>query len=63
MTYKSPIYMYEAGNLVRRWRDEGKTAWADELETALRLDQHDIFHDAEFHDGCEICDEEREKYG
>ena len=35
---------------------------ADELDEALRKDQHELFHDGEFYDGCDICDEERKRY-
>jgi hypothetical protein len=73
--YRCPIYMEHARELVDTWRGAVErqprissndvdirltlTACADELEAALRQDQHDLFHDGEFADGCDICDEER----
>lgn len=68
--YRCPIYMEHAAKLMSGWYARAKDAdWplsttldncADELEDALRQDQHDLFHDAEFVDGCDICDQERE---
>lgn len=62
MTYKSPLWMSHIEDLIRELRVEGDPI-ADRLEVAARHDQHDQHHDAEFHEGCEYCDAEREKYG
>lgn len=35
---------------------------ASRLEKAAYKDQHQLFHDDEFHEGCAICDREREEY-
>jgi hypothetical protein len=32
-----------------------------ELQARLDRDQHDLFHDGEFADGCVICDNERKE--
>ena len=60
--YQCAIYMAESADLVRAWREAGDTEKADQLETALRADQHQLYHDGEFADGCDICDREREEY-
>lgn len=66
--YKSPIHMAHIGRLVDELRQGearlvGARELAERIEEAARQDQHDLYHDAEFHDGCEYCDEEREQYG
>jgi len=63
-------YMAHAEKLIADWRREAEVssnqcqqvlwACAGQLERALRKDQHDLFHDAEFYSGCDICDKERE---
>ncbi len=47
-----------------QWRERATgrdLIMADELEIALRKDTHDLFHDDEFVDGCDICDKEFEE--
>ena len=63
--YRCPIYMEHAERLIEKWRKSGvlHPRMADELEATLCQDQHDLFHDAEFFDGCDICDQERKEYG
>jgi hypothetical protein len=66
------IYMEHAHTLVEEWTGMAKTADAAvgatlrnaalHLRDALYHDQHVLFHDAEFVDGCEICDWERKEY-
>lgn len=34
----------------------------NQIIEALYKDQHDLYHDAEFWDGCAICDKEREDH-
>ncbi len=61
--YKCPIYMEHAAHLMRQWQEtEPFSLMGAELEIALRQDQHDLYHDGEFADGCDICDKEREDY-
>jgi hypothetical protein len=60
--YKCPIYMDHTMIVVEREVRPISPALADQLEAALRQDQHDLHHDAEFADGCDICDKEREEY-
>ncbi len=59
--YKCTIYMVKAMEVVDRIRPSMPDL-AEELETALRRDQHDLYHDGEFYDGCDICDQERKEY-
>lgn len=75
--YRCPIYMERSTALIAKWRelesdyrrddDYGRAdayhRAAAKLEAALYQDQHDLFHDGEFHDGCDICDDERLRYG
>lgn len=76
--YRCPIYMGHSEALLAKWRDQGLpypqmtsndvdvrltlTGCAAELEAALRKDQHQLYHDGEFADGCDICDQERIDY-
>lgn len=61
--YKSPIFLTNIEALFTRLRNEGNFHFADRIEAAARHDYHDLRHDGEFHEGCEHCDKEREKYG
>lgn len=76
--YRCQIYMAHADKLVSEWRAkaDGQPVIASNdidiratlrdcataLDAALRKDQHTLYHDAEFFDGCDICDEEKRLY-
>lgn len=56
LTYVAPTYMECLETLVRECADDVITVSA--IKEAMTKDQHRLFHDAEFVDGCTICDTE-----
>lgn len=66
--YRCSLFMGHAQGLAQEWID-GDAALLDAVDAgeklmeALYKDQHDLYHDDEFTDGCDICDEERREYG
>lgn len=61
--YRCQIFMAHTEEFARKLLDSAYSALGTELLERLYQDQHDLFHDAEFYDGCDICDKEREEYG
>lgn len=57
--YQCPVSMKHTEGVVKRLAG---TPLGDELAGALRTDQHELFHESEFADGCDICDRERAEY-
>jgi hypothetical protein len=57
-------YFEHLESLLAREQANGfKTAYLTAIRDAMIKDQHQLFHDAEFSDGCPICDSERETEG
>jgi hypothetical protein len=53
-------YFDSLETLLNKVADTGFVA-AVLIREAMEQDQHRLFHDAEFHEGCKICDKEREE--
>ena len=53
-------YFENLESLIRpKERDENRFMLISDVRDAMAKDQHRLFHDAEFHTGCVICDKER----
>jgi hypothetical protein len=57
--YQCPIDMVHTAKLAKDLEDTTYSALGTVIMDALRKDQHMLFHDSEFVDGCDICDRER----
>lgn len=51
-------YFGHLENLLAKVADTGFVA-VQLIRNAMVQDQHQLFHDGEFHNGCAICDQER----
>jgi hypothetical protein len=61
--YRCQLYMGHAESFAQHLIETEYKAIGEELIERLYKDQHELFHDGEFFDGCTICDEEKVKYG
>lgn len=61
--YKCQLYMENTEQFAQSLLDTAHHAIGTEVLERLYKDQHMLYHDGEFVQGCDICDWERKEYG